>query len=171
MGRKVTDDEIEEWLTLKNRNWTDKAIGEKYHRDPKTIGRHLKEYLERPGQGSPQHPELEALKRDIETQELLMKLETAREARMKIPDRLEELEATVKGLGADLEATVKALGEDLERLRLRFNKLPIADLKRNWTCSLCGSSDYPVIKVKCSRCEREVWFGFVCPPEKKIQVD
>lgn len=158
MGKKVTQDEIKEWLALKERGYTDRAIGEKFHRDPKTIAKHLRPHLKGRGEGSPPDSELEGLKREKERQELLMELERAREARMKIPERLEELETTVKALGADQD-----------QLREWFQSLPISNLGRKWECSQCGDKKYVTVKVKCSRCGHETAWGHQCPPEKKVK--
>ena len=168
MGRKVTQDEIKKWLALKERDWSDRAIGEKFHRDPKTVAKYLRPYLE-PNrvEGSPLDPELAMLKRQKEKYEVLTELDRLREEREGLPKRLEVFEGEVNNLGI----TVKSFGEDLERLRLQFNSVPIANIKKNWKCDGCGSPDYPVVRLKCSRCGSLFWYGFVCKSEKKINLE
>lgn len=158
MGRKVTEDEVEEWVALHEKGYAYENIGERVGRDGKTVGKHVREYLKRRGEGTPPDSELEGLKREKERQKLLMELESAREARTKIPERLEELETTVKALGADQD-----------QLREWIQSLPTANLGRKWECSQCGDKKYVTVKVKCSRCGYETAWGHQCPPEKKVK--
>lgn len=64
-----------------------------------------------------------------------MKLDKLREERQGLPKRLEGFVEELK----DLKTMLEAFGEDLERLRLQLSSIPIANIKRNWKCSLCGS--------------------------------
>ena len=161
MGRKVTEEEVREWVALHEKGHTYDDIGEKAGRRGETVGKHVREYLKRKGgQGSPEaHPdsELEDLERKKKRLKAWMELETLKQAMMKVPQRLDELQATVEVLGAD---------QDL--LRERIESSPIANLGRKWKCRGCGSSKYVMVKVKCNRCGRETEWGHVCPPEEKV---
>ena len=144
MGRKVTEDEIEQWLALKKRGYTNKAIGEKFGRAEKTIGEHLREYLKRKGEeGSPPDSELEMLKRQEEVERLFTALEEAREARLKVPNRLD-----------DVEKTLKAYEDDVERLRLKLKSQPDFSKLR---CTECG--EYMAVEAVCMSCNHKYWFG------------
>lgn len=44
MGRKVTEDEVEEWISLHERGYTYEDIAEKYGRHPKTVGEHIRQH-------------------------------------------------------------------------------------------------------------------------------
>lgn len=157
MGRKVTEDEVKEWVALHEKGYTYEHIGKQYRRNPKTVGEHVREYLlnrqlPKGEEGAGElRAEVDLLTMEKERQEALMELERAKEARMKVPERLDEL-----------ETTLKAYGEDLESLRLRLNSQP--DFSK-WKCSKCGEP-YVVVKVMCSSCSHEVYHG-LWPPQKK----
>ena len=178
MGRKVTEDEIKEWLALKKRGYTNRAIGEKFDRDEKTIGKYLRPYLGKRGEVSPQDSELDTLERQKERYQVLIELDKLREEREGLPKRLEGLEAelkdvktTLEALSADqnqLHATLKKLSVDQDQLRELFQSLPISNLGRNWKCSQCGSSKYVMVKVECSKCGHETTWGYACPKEEKV---
>lgn len=51
MGRKVTQDEVEEWVTLHNKGYTYKDIGKKYGRHPKTVGESIRKHRMKGGRG------------------------------------------------------------------------------------------------------------------------
>jgi len=147
MGRKVTQDEVEKWVALKERGYTDTSIAEKFNRNEKTIAKYLRPYLEgKRGQGSPQDAqdsELEMLEMEKKRHQVLMELETVKQAMMKIPERLDKL-----------ETTLKAIGEDLESLRLRLNSQPdFSKLK----CPKCG--DYMAVDAMCVSCNHKYCFG------------
>lgn len=161
MGRKVTQDEVKKWLALKERDYTDRAIGKKFNRDEKTIAKYLRPYLEEKGEGSPPDSELEALKRLKEKYKVLLELEKLKEEYQGLPKRFDQFEVKF----GNLTMRVNAYGEDLDRVRLQLKSIPIVD----WKCSVCGSS-YTTIYVGCSRCGDKRWWGFVCPPDKKIKM-
>jgi len=165
MGRKVTEDEVKEWVALHEKGHTYDDIGKRVGRDGKTVGKHVRQYLERRGQGSPQDPELDMLKREKERYQVLMELDRLREEREGLPKRLEGFEAELN----DLRTTIKALSADQDLLREWFESLPIMNLGRKWKCSQCDSSEYVAVKVECSRCGYETTWGHQCPPEKKVK--
>ena len=167
MGRKVNENEVKEWVALHEKGHTYDDIGKRVGRDGKTVGKHVREYLERRGQGSRPDSELDMLKREKERYQVLMELDRLREEREGLPRRLERFEADLE----HLKTTLKVYEEELERLRLQVKSIPIANMKGNWECSLCGSPDYPVVSIKCSRCGGLAWYGFVCPLEKKINLE
>ena len=144
MGRKVTQDEVKEWVSLHKKGYTYGAIGERADRDGKTVGKHVREYLERIGEELPQDSELEALNREKDRQKVLMELERVKEERMKVPQRLDELEATLKALVADQDTILK-----------RFKSLPSWNIGRKWKCTECEASDYVAVRVECTKCGYE----------------
>jgi hypothetical protein len=62
-GRKITQDDLEEWISLHNRRYTYKGIAEKYERHPKTVGEHMREHRRAEGREEVQetNPILEEL--------------------------------------------------------------------------------------------------------------
>ena len=147
MGRKVSEDEVEEWVALREKKYTYEAIGKQYGRNPKTVGEHVREYLRKHpkgGQGSPlPDSELETLNRENKRLEAWMELQTLKQKMLKVPNRLD-----------DVEKTLKAYGEDVERLRLKLKSQP--DLSK-LRCPKCG--DYMVVDVTCVSCNHKYCFG------------
>lgn len=61
--------------------------------------------------------------------------------------RVEVLEAT----GADME--------DLEAIESRLNGTPALDLKHKFACD-CGASGFVALRIRCTKCGRETWWGW-----------
>ena len=153
---RLTKEKINEIRRLLKEGYTKKEVAEKTGVDRGTVRKYAEEESSR-GKAPPKDPELETLEREKKRLQVWMELETVKQAMMKIPERLDELEATMKVLGAD---------QDL--LREWIESSPIANLGRKWSCSQCGSPKYVTVKVKCSRCGYETTWGHQCPPERKL---
>jgi len=137
-------------------------IGGRPGRDGKTVGKHVREYLERRGKESPPDSEIQSLKALKDRYKVLIELDKIREEHQRVPKRLDDLEATVKALSADqnqLQAAQKKLSVHQEGLLEWFRSLPISNLGTDWVCSRCGSPKYVMVKVECSRCGYETAWG------------
>ena len=139
---KLTKAKIDEIQRLDREGYTKKEISEKVRVDRGTVAKYIDEKATR-GEVPPKDPELEALKTLTEKEKLLVALEAAREARMKIPERLDKL-----------ETTLKAYGEDVERLRLKLKSQPDFSKLR---CPKCG--DYMAVDTICVSCNQKYCFG------------
>ena len=155
MGR-LTKKKIDQIRALLREGFTQGETAKKLHVGRGTVSKYAEEEPEG-GEVPPPDSELEDLERKKKRLEAWMELETVKQAMMKVPQRLDELQATVEVLGAD---------QDL--LREWFKSLPISNLGRKWECSQCGDEKYVTVKVKCSRCGYETEWGRQCPEQKKI---
>jgi len=151
-------DEVEEWASLRRRGYTFKSIAERYGRNEKTVAQKLREYMQQGGSSSPQNSELEQLKKEREKYKILIELERLKDEWQRLPNRVQSLEETVKNIE---EAVLDLMNQ--------FNDLPISNLAQNWTCSVCGSKRYVMVKVRCSCCGHESWWGYRCPEEKRLE--
>jgi len=153
MGRKVSEDEVQEWAALYRKRYTYEVIGKQYGRNPKTVGKYVREYLRKhpkEEEGTPQDSELADLKKEKERYQVLAELDKLRLESQRIPERLEVFEGELSNLGI----TLKAFGEDLERLRLQLKSQPdFSKLK----CPKCG--DYMAVDVMCVSCNHKYCFG------------
>ena len=139
---KLTKAKIDEIQRLDREGYTKKEIAEKVRVDRGTVAKYIDEKPNR-GQGSPPDSELEILNREKKRLEAWIELETVKQKMLKVPNRLD-----------DVETTLKAYGEDVERLRLKLKSQPDFSKLR---CRKCG--DYMAVDVTCVSCNQKWCFG------------
>lgn len=77
--------------------------------------------------------------------------------------RVESLEDLVKSLTAKLRELSEAVGVmegRLEALKAFIEGYPLPHTREAFTCPECGGRGMYAVKIKCTECGREVWFGF-----------
>jgi len=75
-----------------------------------------------------------------------------------VPPKLGSLESKIQQLESRVEA-LEALGAELEDIETRINSTPALGLKHHFKCD-CGSSGYVALRIKCTKCGRETWWGW-----------
>lgn len=75
-----------------------------------------------------------------------------------VPPELESLESKIQQLESRVEA-LEALGAELEDIETSINGTPALGLKHHFQCD-CGASGYVALRIKCTKCGREVWWGW-----------
>ena len=75
-----------------------------------------------------------------------------------VPPKLGSLESKIRQLESRVEA-LEALGADLDDVETRINGTPALGLKYHFKCS-CGASGYVAVRIKCTKCGRETWWGW-----------
>ena len=84
--------------------------------------------------------------------------------------RLEELQKTVKDATAilrkqprDFQSVVNELQEvsaQVEEISEKLRSTPVYDIGESFQCNVCGSHGLVAIRVKCTGCEQENWWGW-----------
>lgn len=84
--------------------------------------------------------------------------------------KLEELQKTVRDANAilrkqpqDFQAVVNELHEVSDQVEEIFEKLrniPVYDMREIFQCNVCDSHGLCAIRVKCTECGRENWWGW-----------
>jgi hypothetical protein len=72
--------------------------------------------------------------------------------------KLESLESKIQQLESRVEAS-EALGAELADIETRINGTPALGLKHHFKCD-CGASGYVALRIKCTKCGRETWWGW-----------
>lgn len=72
--------------------------------------------------------------------------------------KLESVESKIQQFESRAEA-LEALVAELEDIETRINSTPALGLKHHFKCD-CGSSGYVALRIKCTKCRRETWWGW-----------
>jgi len=76
----------------------------------------------------------------------------------KTQPELRSLVGKIQQLESRVEA-LEALGTEREDIETRINGTPALGLKHRFKCD-CGSSGYVALRIKCTKCGRETWWGW-----------
>jgi hypothetical protein len=72
--------------------------------------------------------------------------------------KLGALDSKVQQLESRVEA-LEAMKAELEDVETRINGTPALGLRQRFECD-CGASGYVAVRIKCTKCGRETWWGW-----------
>jgi len=75
-----------------------------------------------------------------------------------VPPELGSLESKIQQLESRVE-TLEALGAEVEEIENRINGTPALGLRHHFKCD-CDASGYVAVRIKCTKCGGEVWWGW-----------
>ena len=73
-------------------------------------------------------------------------------------------ESTLAYMEDDMWKEIEELREENERLRY---SLLLTDLQRRFECDGCKSKGLVAVKIRCTKCDKETWWGYHPKPEKQ----